>query len=90
MLSGLQDDDVKIDIHTICPSNCFGQTSPGLKSVITYVLTLAVLQDIFTNKPNDLSVVMWFVTRYYHICIYFSFCVIYGFIVQKKNSNYLL
>lgn len=29
MLSGLEDDDVKIDIHTICPSNYIGQTSTG-------------------------------------------------------------
>jgi len=29
MRSDLEDDDVKIDIHTICPSNYFGQTSTG-------------------------------------------------------------
>lgn len=29
MLSGPEDDDVKIDIHNICPSNYFGQTSTG-------------------------------------------------------------
>lgn len=89
MLSGLQDDDVKIDIHTICLSNCFGQTSPGLKSVITYVLTLAVLQDIFTNKPNDLSVVMVCHKILSHLYL-FQFLRYIWIYCAEKNSNYLL
>lgn len=59
-----------------------------MKSVIASVLTLALPQDVFTNKLNDLSIRMQFVTRYYGSSIYFSFCVVHGCTEEEIPTIY--